>query len=127
MFGKLLSLVTVGSLIALILVFQSTDPNTSGPVGILAVFFLLYVFFLGCMTWILRGATWTVAQLARPILVRRPVQPLSLRHAYYLSSVLAMAPVMMIGMSSVGQLGPGEVVLVVLFVILGVFYVQKRI
>ena len=113
-------------MIALLLIMQSTDPNSIGPVGILAVFFLLYVISLGCLTWFLRVVSLVIIQLAQPIRTRKPLEALSLRQSYYLSSILAVAPVMLIGMSSVGQLGMNEIILTLLFVIIGVFYIRKR-
>lgn len=51
---------------------------------------------------------------------------LSTQKAYYLASVVALAPVMLVGIGSVGSLHWYEVVLVGLFVAIGYFYIEKR-
>ena len=53
-------------------------------------------------------------------------QETMLRHAYYYGSVIGLGPVMLVGMSSVGNVGFYESILVLVFVVIGVFYIQKR-
>ena len=55
------------------------------------------------------------------------MQPLSFRRSYYFSTVLAAAPVMLIGLQSVGSVGIYEFILVMLFVVIGCVYIAKRI
>lgn len=126
MFERALTAITAGAIAILVVVINTTDPSTTGPTGILAVFFLLYVVFLGTFTWLVRGSALLLARVTRPLLARKPVETLSFKQSYYVSSVVAMAPIMLIGMSSVGQLGVTEAALVFVFVALGVFYVRKR-
>lgn len=57
---------------------------------------------------------------------KRTLPSLTIRRSYYFSSVLALAPVMFIGMQSVGEVGIYEVVLVLLFVGIACVYVAKR-
>ena len=54
------------------------------------------------------------------------MQPLSLRKAYYFASVMGLAPVMFIGMQSVGEVGFYELVLIILFVGISCMYIAKR-
>lgn len=126
MFGKVITLSVLGAAIILLLILQSTTPASAGPVGILAVFFLYYVIFLGLMTWALRLGSIALARIARPVTVKKPLQALSFKRSYYLSSIIALGPVMLLGMGSVGKLGFYEVTLVVIFVLIGVFYILKR-
>ena len=56
----------------------------------------------------------------------KPIRPMEFRRAYYFSSVLAAAPVMLIGLQSVQSVGIYEVMLVVLFEITACIYVSKR-
>ena len=54
MFERALTAITAGAIAILVVVINTTDPSTTGPTGILAVFFLLYVVFLGTFTWWVR-------------------------------------------------------------------------
>lgn len=126
MFGRLLTIITLAAAIIVLILLQSTNPSQVGPVGILAVFFLLYVISVGCFTWLFVSGSWLMAQIARPIFFKKPVHRLSVDKGYYFASLVALAPVMLVGMSSVGKLSIYEVGLVILFVVISVFYVQKR-
>jgi hypothetical protein len=59
--------------------------------------------------------------------LRRPMKTLSFRRSYYYSTILAAAPVMLIGLQSVGSVGVYEVILILVFVVIGCVYVTKRI
>lgn len=126
MFGRVLTVVLLAAAIALSLLLQSTNPSTAGPVGLLAVFFLLYVLLVCVLTWLLFWLGQAVVYLTRPVVLKKPLQPMSMSHAYYYASIIALAPVMLLAMRSVSQLGVYEIVLVILFVAIGVFYVKKR-
>lgn len=59
--------------------------------------------------------------------VRAPrFQPLTYKRAYYFSTVIAAAPVMLIGLQSVGSIGIYEILLVALFTVVGCIYISKR-
>lgn len=126
MLGKSLTLITLAAAIALLFIMQTTNPTSAGPAGILAVFFLSYVVIFGCLTRVVHATSWLVAKLSKPARLRRPIKPMSLAHAAYIASIGAMAPIMLMAMNSIGKLGVYEVMLVVVFVVLGVFYVEKR-
>lgn len=111
----------------LVVLLQTTTPATIGPLGILFVFILLYVSVLGVLTFLLFGCSRIIAKLASSVIVRKStIQSLTLGRAYYYSSVLALAPVLFIGMQSVGEVSIYDVVLVVLFVVIACIYIAKR-
>lgn len=126
MFGRVLTVVTLGAMIALLLVLQSTSPSTVGPVGILAVFFLLYVIFVGICTWIIHGVSLLLHVVTMPALFRKPSTVLSMARSYYFGSVVALGPIMLLAMGSVAKIGVYEVGLVLVFVFISLFYVKKR-
>lgn len=127
MFGRILTLVVLAAAIALSLMLQSTNPVSAGPVGIFAVFFLLYVVIAGCMTWAIYGVSKTAVYLVDVLQFRySKLKELTIQQAYYYSSVLAFAPIILLGMQSVGDLGMYEVGLVMVLVVIGVFYVKKQ-
>ncbi len=120
MLGKVLALSTLGAFVILSALIQSTSPSTIHPLGILVVFILLYGLALGVLTFFMFG----VARLVNS-LHRKPSE-VSLRQVYYYASVLALAPVMIIGMRSIGRAGLYDVVLVMIFEIIACFYIAKR-
>lgn len=126
MVGKVIVSSTLIAFVIFVIVLQTTNPSTVGPLGLLAVFFLLYVIFLGCMTELLWVGSKVVAWLSRRLRTRRPVHPMPLKRAYYYSTVLALGPVMMLAMQSIGSLGIYELVLIVLFLGVGTLYVSRR-
>ncbi len=58
--------------------------------------------------------------------LRKPVRPIQFHRAYYFSTVLAAAPVMLIGLQSVQSVGIYEVILVVLFEVVACIYISRR-
>ena len=127
MLGRAIAISMVGAIVLLAVLLQTTTPATIGPLGILFVFILLYVSVLGVLTFLLFGCSRIIAKLVSSIIVRKPtIQPLTLGRAYYYSSVLALAPVLFIGMQSVGEVSIYDVVLVVLFVVIACIYIAKR-
>ena len=126
MFGRILTVVTLAAAIALSLLLQSTNPSTAGAAGLLAVFFLLYIIFVGVITWLLHWVSTVVVYVARPVALKRPLKALTAGRSYYYASIIALAPTMLLAMQSVSQLGFYEVLLVIVFVAIGIFYVKKR-
>lgn len=126
MFGKVIAL---GSAIAIVLVailLQMTTPAEVGPLGIFILFILVYMSVLGVLTYLLFWGSYLWAKTLSVMGLRRPLQPLSLRRAYYFASVLALAPIMLVGLQSVGEVGFYEVFLIVAFVAVGCVYMARR-
>lgn len=125
MFGK----ITTGSMIIagilLFFILNSYSPMT-GPGVILIVFFLLYIFCFGFIAWFLRIGSWAVKRIGIALKWRKPVVLLKLTDAAYYSSIIAMAPVMIVAMHSVGEVSLYDIGLVILFVAIGAFYIKKR-
>ena len=127
MLGRILTVVFLAALIALSLIFQSTNPSQAGPVGLLAVFFLLYIIGVIAVAWTIHGVSQLVVVATKSVVVKKPLQVISLIHAYYFASVIAFAPVILLAMKSVTAIGIYEVLLVATFVVIGVFYIKKRV
>lgn len=126
MIGKLIVASVVLASLALVAVIQTTNPSSIGPVGLLAVFFLLYVIVFGCFVEILYTASRGIAWLSRRFMTSRPPAVLSLKRSIYFSSVVALGPIMLLAMKSIGSLGPYEIGLVGFFLLIGILYVSKR-
>ncbi len=118
---------TIASLCLLAALLNTTTPATAGPFGILAIFIFAYLVSLGVVTYLLYGVTRIVAHLASAFTVKKPLGAMPFRRAYYYSTVLAAAPILLIGLQSVGAIGVYEFILVLLFIVIGCVYVTKRI
>jgi hypothetical protein len=127
MLQRIIAIITVASLCLLILMLVLTTPASAGPFGLLVIFISAYLTTLGLISFFLYGASRLVAYASAGFTVKKPMQPLSFRRSYYFSTVIAAAPVMLIGLQSVGSVGIYEFMLVVLFVVIGCLYITKRI
>ena len=126
MVGKTIVISTGAAAIVLLLLMQVTSPSTAGPLGLLAVFFLIYVIILGITTEILWVGSGVFQSIARRFTSKRPPGRLSLLKSYYFSTVLALGPVIALAMQSIGSFGVYEAILVTVFVAIGVLYVSRR-
>jgi hypothetical protein len=126
MLGKIVAVSFIIATVLLVVLLHMTAPATIGPLGILIVFILMYVSALGALTFLLFGASRIINRFASSFITKRPLADFSLSRSYYFSSVVALAPVMLIGMQSVGKTDIYEVFLVVIFVIISCVYISKR-
>jgi hypothetical protein len=127
MLGKLISASSIISIVLVAILLQITSPANIGPLGIFVFFILLYVSVLGMLTYLIFCVSQLLVKV--PLIMttaKRGVSPFSLRRAYYFSSVLALAPVMIIGMQSVDEVGIYETLLVVFFTVIACVYISKR-
>jgi len=126
MLGKVIAISTVIAAILLIVLLQTTNPSTAGPLGLLAVFFLLYVILLGAVTEVLWVGSGVLQAIGKRFTSKRPPGRLSLQRSYYFSTVLALGPVMALAMASIGSFGVYEAVLITVFLAVGTLYVSRR-
>ena len=123
MLGKVLALSSLSAFVLLSALVQSTSPSTIHPVVILLVFILIYVLALGVLAFFVYGIGHIVhARYTK----NRATKPFTITRAYYFSSVLALAPVMLIGARSVGRTGFVDILLIMLFERLACLYIAKR-
>lgn len=120
MLEKVLAISSLLAAVLLLALLQVTSPASIHPIGILFVFLLLYVLALGVLTFFIIGAHWILVGFK----LRRDA--LSSRRAYFYASVLALAPVMLVCMQSIGRIGFYEVALVIVFECIACFYIAKR-
>jgi hypothetical protein len=127
MFEKILTLFTLAAAIGLSLLLQSTTPTESGPITILTILFFVYVICTGILTWIIVivSRMYIIAQskFGKRVVARSD----PIKRAYYYASFIAFAPVMLLGLRSIGASSFPEVLPVLIFVAIGVFYTRKRI
>ncbi|SRR6266702_2063040 len=107
------------SFVGLIILLNRTNPLDVGPAGILFVFALSYVFIASTLYLVL-----TLVMLLLAYFVT--ITAASRRRLYYLSSIIAIAPVFLLALNSIGQLELKDFLLVISLVGFACFYVAKR-
>lgn len=127
MLQRAILLITLVSLCLLSAMLVTTTPASAGPFGLLLIFISAYLAFLGLISFFLYGVSRIIIYVTAGFSLRRPVKQLSFRRAYFFSTILAAAPVMLIGLQSVGSIGVYEVILVLVFEVIGCVYIAKRI
>jgi uncharacterized membrane protein len=107
------------ALLALVFVLNTTNPLQSGPLVILGVFVLIYIVIVSALSAALHLITAVVRMV-------RPEARFSVRRGYYVVSIIALAPVLFVALNTLGQLDILEIVLILLLVSLGCFYIIRR-
>lgn len=126
MLGRIVAGSIVAAIALLAILLETTTPATIGPIGILLVFILMYLSALGVLTFLLFAGSRIVARVGAFFAVRQPIQPLSFGRSYYYSSIVALAPVLFIGMQSVGEVSLYDIFLVIIFVVIGCIFIAKK-
>ena len=103
-----------------------TSPADAGPFGLLVIFITAYLTFVGLISFFLFGINRLVVMVASGMTLRKPLSRMEFKRAYYFSTVLAAAPVMLIGLQSVQTIGFYEILLVVIFEVVACLYVNRR-
>lgn len=119
----------VVSVVALVFILNMTNPSDSGPAGILAVLILVYV--IACSVIILAAVLFDyIYRLIAPRQQDETVAVRTKRFYYRLlatCAVLAMAPILVMSLNSIGRLGFLDIVLIAAIELVAVFYVLKKI
>ena len=127
MLGRILFIAVILALVLLAVIFNTTVPAAIGPLGILFVFILMYVLVVGVLTFLIFGLSILSRKCINVLIAaKKPIQSLNLTRSYYFSSIIALGPIMLIGIHSVGELGFYDVLLVVAFLVIACVYVAKR-
>lgn len=117
---------TVVSALMLGVLLFTTTPSSTGPLGILGFFVFMYLTALGVLTFLF----WSLSLFASRILsarrTRLKMRNTTFRGAYYYASVVALVPVMLIAIQSVGEVGVYQVLLMSFFVVIAWIYVTNR-
>src|SRR5206468_9451438 len=109
----------VATFVLLVLIWHLTTPSSSGPLGILIVFTLVYIFFTALMLVLL--GVWSFAMQR---VSHRP--RMSNRRRYYIGSVLGFVPVLYLTLLSMRGISFWGIILILLFTGLMLFYVLRR-
>jgi hypothetical protein len=112
----------------LLSLMNAMGPVQAGPGGILLVFVILYLIIAGVLFTVLH---WGVEVVSSYIVkhgtrVTARTYKMGVKKAYYIASAVAFGPVLLLALNSVRQLRATDILLVVLFLGLAIFYLTKR-
>lgn len=123
MLNKVIAVTALVAFVLLSALLQTTTPSTIHPLGILAVFILFYLLAMSLLTFFIFWLSRLLARFTSKSYMRAPM---SMKQAYYYGSVIALAPVLLIGMRSIGRGGVWDITLVMVFEVIACFYIAKR-
>lgn len=126
MLPRIIATLSLASLCVLSLMLTFTSPATAGPFGLLVIFITAYLTFVGLISFFLFGINRLILLISGGMTLRKPLHVMDFKRAYYYSTVLAAAPVMLIGLQSVQSIGVYEIILVLIFEVVACVYVSKR-
>ncbi|MDO4774029.1 MAG: hypothetical protein Q4A37_02795 [Candidatus Saccharibacteria bacterium] len=101
------------------------SPAQVGPLGILALFACGYV-AAACFLYVGLLALRRWGQRFLPMRYRLALEAVPRVKLYYYASVIALLPIIQLGMQSIGDVGLLEVALVGMFGLIALFYIHKR-
>lgn len=127
MLPRIIATLSLASLCVLSAMLTFTTPASAGPFGLLVIFICAYLTFIGLISFFLFGISKLIVSLTSGMAVRKPMTAMTFRRAYYFSTVLAAAPVMLIGLQSVRSINIYELLLVIIFEVVACLYVSRRI
>jgi hypothetical protein len=96
-----------------------TSPLQSGPLSVLVAFVLVYFF----VTSLLYAVARLAIRIGNFLGWKRDIPPKTI---YYLVSVIGLGPVFILALNTLGQLEIKDVILVILLLVVGCFYVLRR-
>lgn len=126
MLRRVVVIMTSVSAVMLGLLLVATTPLSAGPLGILGFFVFLYITTLGVLTFLFRGISLVAPKFRLSPKSSKAKSGLPFRKAYYYASVIALAPIMIIAMQSVAEIGVYQVLLVGFFSVIAWVYVSNR-
>jgi len=126
MFAKLLTIIGLLSATALGYLLITMPPTEAGAMGILAVFLLSYILSVTMLTFFIFLCHRILLKLLYSDRTGHVAGDVSMRKAYYYASILALGPVILVSLRSVGQVGVAEFFLVIALLAIGCLYISRQ-
>lgn len=126
MLPRIIATISLASLCLLSFMLTFTSPADAGPFGLLVIFISAYLTFVGLISFFLFGMSRFIGMVTSGMALRKPYLSVTFKRAYYFSTVLAAAPVLLIGLQSVQTIGVYEVLLVIIFEVVACLYISRR-
>lgn len=114
MFNRLMILASLVAVIVILAMINLTTPTSVGPLGVLVFFTMVYVVIFGIVNLIVFGIHKAAGSKK------------SERKIRYNAAMIAFGPVMLLLVQSFGSLNIATIAMVIVFVGLGCFVINKR-
>lgn len=112
-----------GSLLILLVLFNLLAPDTTSPILILVIFGLIYMVSFGGFLGIYQIMSRVVGYIYRGNTTK---QSAFCQKKYFYIAVLSMAFIVLLALSSIGEVAWYEIFLVMLITVLICFYIYKK-
>ena len=118
----------VGVLVSVALgyMLMFTSPVEAGATGILLVFLLSYILSVVVLTFFIFMTHRVVIRLFYSDRTGHIADKVTFRRSYYFASILALGPILLVSLRSVGQVGVVELLLVGALLVVGCVYVSRQ-
>lgn len=123
MIKRIVGLMTICAAAAGLAIMQSSTPSDSHPLVILLVFLLGYVSLAGVLTYVLLVVQWVLCKTAWR---SKSEGRAGFARLFMYGSVMAMAPIILIAIQSIGGVELYEMVLVTVFEAVALFYIRRQ-
>ncbi len=114
MFNRLSVLFSLVAVIVILVMISFTTPSSVGPLGVLVFFTMIYTIAFG------------IANLVVAAFLKAAEKTRSVRKGHYMAATIAFGPIMLLLVKSFGALSVATILMVVAFVVLGCFLIEKR-
>lgn len=121
MLKKIIATSTGVGILGALAIMYLTTPATIHPVGLLVFFVCVYAATLGLITVLV----YTSQRLYYQVRAKHATK-VSLVTVYEYATVVALGPVILLALQTVGRLQMTDVLFTAIFVALGCFYIAKR-
>ena len=127
MLGKIIGISSIIALCVVMILLNVTTPATIGPLGIFILFVLMYMSVAGLLTYFLFVMSAIISRLSTTVKNNKlTLKAFTIQKSYYFASVIALAPILLLGMQSVSKVSIYEFLLVAIFTSIACLYVSKR-
>ncbi|MDO4902031.1 MAG: hypothetical protein Q4A21_00525 [bacterium] len=126
MISKIIFIVTILSLGSIAWILNATTPSSLGPVGVLGLFILTYLFFVGIISFVAYGGFRAIQMVSSSFGDRVSIKSRNYRFFLQYSFILAFIPIILIAQQSSGGVGIFDIILLAIFQILSFIIVSKR-
>ena len=126
-----LSVAAILSISCLYFLLNLFSPSSAGPLGVLVVFASIYVFSFSTLSLVARMLE-SVNKALRPRCqvgsqVQRDKQQIHQKRTNLIAAVLSLAPIFLVSLNSIGELGFTDISLIIIIESLLIFYIFKKV
>lgn len=124
---SVLAILSVSSLYFLLNLFS---PSNAGPLGVLVVFASIYIFSFSALSLLARMLESVYRALwprRASVQIQQDARQTYQKRTNLIAAVLSLAPIFLISLNSIGELGFTDIALIIAIEFLLIFYIFKKV